>query len=171
MLFPKLPIKTRRSGFLRYLRINDYSLSEPPRPAFSSSASWQMRLLQSPAVQPELHPQHGDAYDPVVRVTGTCRDQTTHDNVLFQAAQFVAFARNGCFGQHASGLPERCRGDEGLGCQRRFGDTQQIAGVSCTHFAVRFQFAVCDLDARVFNLFAFQKSELPALTMVALRSI
>ncbi len=63
-----------------------------------------MRLLQSPAVQPELHPQHGDAYDPVVRVTGTCRDQTTHDNVLFQAAQFVAFARNGCFGQHASGL-------------------------------------------------------------------
>ncbi|MDK6666562.1 hypothetical protein QP240_11580, partial [Lactobacillus crispatus] len=30
--------KTRRSGFLRYLRINDYSLSEPPRPAFSSSA-------------------------------------------------------------------------------------------------------------------------------------
>ena len=31
----------------------------------------------------------------VVRITGTCRDQTTHDNVLFQAARFVAFARNG----------------------------------------------------------------------------
>ncbi|MDE8739960.1 hypothetical protein, partial [Escherichia coli] len=46
----------------------------------------------------------------VVRVTGTCRDQTTLDNVLFQAAQFVAFARNGCFGQHACGLLERCRG-------------------------------------------------------------
>lgn len=62
-----------------------------------------MRLLQSPAVQPELHPQHGDAYDPGGTRNRTCRDQTTHDNVLFQAAQFIAFARNGCFGQHASG--------------------------------------------------------------------
>ncbi len=93
----------------------------------------------------------------MVRITGTGRNQTTHDNVLFQAAQFVAFTRNGSFGQDTCSLLERCGRDERLGCQRRFGDTQQIAGEGSPHFAIRFQLAVSDLDARVFNLFAFQE--------------
>ncbi len=80
----------------------------------------------------------------------------------FRPAQFIAFARNGCFGQHASGLLERCRGDEGLGCQRRFGDTQQVAGVSRTHFAVpSSRFAI--LTREYSTCSPSRKSELPAL--------
>ena len=40
----------------------------------------------------------------VVGQTGTCRDQTTHDHVLFQAAQVVALAGDGRFGQDARGF-------------------------------------------------------------------
>lgn len=106
-----------------------------------------MHLRQSPAVQLAVRPLRDGAYDLVVRITGTGKDQTTHDNVLFQTAQFITFTCNSRFGQDTSGFLERCSRDEGLGCQRRFGDTQQIACEGRTDFAVRFQIAVSDLNA------------------------
>ena len=42
----------------------------------------------------------------VVSQTGTGWDQTTHNHVFFQAAQVIALAGYGCFGQYASGLLE-----------------------------------------------------------------
>src|SRR5476651_2702193 len=63
----------------------------------------------------------------VVGQTGTGRDQTTHNHVFFQAAQVIALAGNGRFGQYAGGLLERGRRDERFGRQRRLGDTQQNA--------------------------------------------
>ena len=36
----------------------------------------------------------------VVGKAGTSRDQTTHDHVLFQAAQFITLATHGRFGQN-----------------------------------------------------------------------
>lgn len=40
----------------------------------------------------------------VIRQAGTSRDQATHDNVFFQAAQVIALAGYRRFGQYASGL-------------------------------------------------------------------
>src|SRR5471032_449946 len=59
----------------------------------------------------------------VIGQTGTGRDQTTHNHVFFQAAQVIALAGNGRFGQYAGGLLERGRRDERFGRQRRLGDT------------------------------------------------
>lgn len=50
----------------------------------------------------------------VVGKAGTSRDQTTHDDVLFQTTQFITLATNGGFGQNASGFLEGSCRDEGL---------------------------------------------------------
>ena len=59
------------------------------------------------------------------RQAGTGRDQTADDDVFLQAAQVVAGAADGSFGQHAGGFLERGRRDERLGRQRGLGDAQQ----------------------------------------------
>ena len=74
--------------------------------------------------------------------TGTRWNQTTHNHVFFQAAQIVAFAHDGSFGQDTGSLLERCGRDERIGRQRRFGNTQQdVFDASrlfafCQHFLV-----------------------------------
>ena len=48
----------------------------------------------------------------VVMQARTRWNQTTHNHVFFQAAQVVAFAHDGSFGQDTSGLLERCSRNE-----------------------------------------------------------
>ncbi len=93
----------------------------------------------------------------MISVTGTGWDQTAHDNVLFQATQFITLAGYGSFGQNARRFLERCSGDEGLGRQGSLGDTQQIAREGCRDFTFSFQLTVGNLDARHFSLLAFQE--------------
>jgi len=58
----------------------------------------------------------------VVRTARTRGNQMTDDDVLLQAAEVVTFARQRRFGEHAGGLLERCRSDEGLRAQRGLRD-------------------------------------------------
>src|SRR5690606_20508379 len=61
----------------------------------------------------------------VISQTSTGWDQTTHNHVFFQTTQVVYLAGYRTFGQYAGSFLEGSRGDEGLGRQRRLGDTQQ----------------------------------------------
>ena len=80
---------------------DDYSSSLPPVPALSSSAVSRRffradlrnnrRFTLSTATHAIL----------MISVTGTGWDQTAHDDVLFQATQFIALAGYGSFGQNA----------------------------------------------------------------------
>src|ERR1700729_2639672 len=56
---------------------------------------------------------------------GSCRDETSNDDVFLQAAQVVLQAPYRRLGEHAGGLLERCRRNEGFRRQRRLGDTKQ----------------------------------------------
>lgn len=63
--FPKLPHKKpAEAGFYVICGLTITRYQNRPDLRSAVLPGWQMRLLQSPAVQPELHPQHGDAYDP-----------------------------------------------------------------------------------------------------------
>ncbi len=119
--------KTRRSGFLRYLRINDYSLSERPDLRSAVLPGWQMRLLQSPRCSRSFTRSTATHTILVVRVpvpAGIRRPTITFSfrprNCRVCPQRLLRSAREWS--------PGTMRGDEGLGCQRRFGDTQQIAG-------------------------------------------
>src|SRR5439155_11474083 len=75
-----------------------------------------------------------EAHVAVVLHAGAGRDEPSDDHVLLQAAQMVDLALNGGFGEHARGLLERGRRDEGFRRQRGFGDPQQQR-TACRGFA------------------------------------
>src|SRR6266851_5339795 len=59
------------------------------------------------------------------RGAGARRDQPADDDVLLQAFQRIDLAVDGRFGEHAGGLLERGRREEGAGLQARLGDAEQ----------------------------------------------
>src|ERR1700730_1053243 len=61
----------------------------------------------------------------VVLHAGACRNEASDDDVLLQAAQVIHGPLKRCLGQPAGGLLEGGRGDERVGRQRGFGDTQE----------------------------------------------
>ena len=61
----------------------------------------------------------------VGRQAGARRDEVPHDDVFLEAGQAVDLAEGGGFGEHAGGLLEGGRGDEGARLQARLGDAQQ----------------------------------------------
>ena len=57
--------------------------------------------------------------------TGARRDETAHDDVFLQAAEIIDLTGNGGFGENTSGLLEAGCRDEGVGGERRLGDTEE----------------------------------------------
>src|ERR1700739_1725023 len=56
---------------------------------------------------------------------GSGRDEASDNDVLFQAAQVIDLAVDAGFGEDARGLLERRGGDEGVGGERRLGDSEE----------------------------------------------
>ena len=106
----------------------------------------------------------------VVGQAGAGRNEAADDDVFLQAAQVVALAHDGRFGEHARGFLEGGGADEAVGGQAGLGDAQQDVGVGGGRFAFGSQgvvgvedFAALDLlagdvvgVARVFNDHAAQ---------------
>src|ERR1022692_2363141 len=61
----------------------------------------------------------------VILQTGAGWNQASHDHVLLQAAEVIHLAIDGSFGEYARGLLEGCRGNEGIGGERRLRNTEQ----------------------------------------------
>src|SRR5205814_1620512 len=67
----------------------------------------------------------------VVLQTGTSRNEPAHDDVFFQAAQVIDFSGNRSLGKDARRFLEACSGDEGVGRERRLGDTKEQRTTGC----------------------------------------
>ena len=74
----------------------------------------------------------------VARHTGTCRDELTDDNVLFETVERVDLTLNCSIGENTSGLLEGCSGEEGIGSERSLGDTEEDSLALCRLFALCF---------------------------------
>src|SRR5208283_3226979 len=61
----------------------------------------------------------------VVFETGAGGNEPAHDDVFLEAAEIVHLAGNGGFGKDAGGLLEAGSRDEGIGGERRLGDTEE----------------------------------------------
>ena len=83
----------------------------------------------------------------VLAHAGTRRDELTDNNVLLEAKQRVDLALDGSFGQDARGLLERCSGQEGLGRQRRLGDTHKGGRAGC-----QLELGLAGVDAGLYFL-------------------
>src|SRR5579864_1888302 len=85
-----------------------------------------------------------EAHVAVVLHAGSGRDKASDNDVLFQAAQVIDLAVNAGFGEHARGLLERRRRDEGIGGERSLGDAEEQRPSSgrlaalCNHALVLF---------------------------------
>ena len=92
--------------------------------------------------------------------TGTGRNQTTDDNVFFQALQAVNLALDRSFGKNAGRLLERCGRDKRLGLQRSFGNTKQNRIGSCRRFAVGNNLGIFRFKDISVNLLAYQEGRI-----------
>src|SRR5580704_12228264 len=85
-----------------------------------------------------------EAHVAVVLHAGSGRDEASDNDVLFQAAQVIDLAVDAGFGEHARGLLERRRRDEGIGGERSLSDAEEQRPSSgrlaalCNHALVLF---------------------------------
>src|SRR6201988_2896679 len=83
------------------------------------------RHLLLALVEDQLVALHGDFADLGHRGAGAGRDQSADNDVLLEALERIDLAVDGGFGEHAGGLLERRRREEGAGLQARLGDAEQ----------------------------------------------
>ena len=89
----------------------------------------------------------------VVGLACTGGDQSTHNHVFLEAAQLIAFAHDGSFGQHAGCFLEGSGADETVRGQRCFGNTQQQIGERSGQFSFAAQGVVGVEHFRTLDLF------------------
>ena len=107
----------------------------------------------------------------VVGKTGTGRNETTDDDVLLEATQFVPFAHDRGFGQHSSGFLEGRRGDERIRRQGRLGDAEQNVVVLCRQLAFGQTLSFSSSTSERSTCSSRMKRLSPASVMTTRRSI
>src|SRR5271157_827481 len=103
-----------------------------------------LHLLRQPDVAVVLH-------------AGSRRNETAHDDVLLQTAQVVDGALDRGFREHAGSLLERCRRDERIGRERRFGNAEQQRPAGRRLAAVRNRLLVLFAEAELVDLLLQQE--------------
>src|SRR5690606_41358282 len=100
---------------------------------------------------------------PVLRHTGTGRDELTDDDVLLETEQRVALTVNGVLGEHPGGLLEGGRGEPRFCGQRRLRDAEED-GTSRSGLAAFGHDAAVDLlELGTFDHFARQQLSVTGL--------
>ena len=85
--------------------------------------------------------------------TCTCGNELTDDNVFLKTEQVVDLALDGSLGQHLCGLLEGCGGEEGLGLERRLGDTEQyLLALGMTRLGLALGYACIYLCVLILKL-------------------
>src|SRR6266850_4019665 len=104
----------------------------------------------------------------VIREARARRDQAADDHVLLETAQIVFQAAHRRFRQHAGGLLERGRRDEGLRRERRLGNAEQVRFEPSRLLAFGDRTIVRIEDARPVELLAAQEPGFTRLLHFAL---
>lgn len=107
----------------------------------------------------------------VLSHTGTGRDKFTDDDVFLKTDKRIDLVLDCGFGKHARGFLEGRCGQEAVGCERRFGDTEQGELTHCGSAAFLNGFEVGFVERVAVHHFAGRSSVSPLFSTRTFLSI
>src|SRR5208282_3817733 len=128
-------VSQKKNGRARMIRTRPLGIQQAERLAFGDGVGVlaqeieRRRFLGCEIGLCRLHlllRQFSEELDVAVALEARARrDEPAHDDVLLQAAEVIHLPRDRRFGKDARGLLETCRGDEGIGGERRLGNAKE----------------------------------------------
>ena len=112
------------------------------------------RRLALALLEDQLVAVRGDLADAADRAAGAGRDQPADDDVLLEALERVDLALDRRLGEHAGGLLEGGRRDEGAGLQARLGDAEQDRHAVAGFLPSAISLSFIDVELELVDLLA-----------------